>query len=109
MSWAISLSLIGLQYSGYKYSGDSVRSWETGLTTEFGKMFFLASRRECADFAVAPAWDRVEMEEVRFTTGIHFDDQGEVYRNEYPGLNKYTGPPSPETDAAWEELIGGIN
>lgn len=39
ISWLIAFSCIGLQYSDYKHACDFVRSWETGLSTEFGEKF----------------------------------------------------------------------
>lgn len=57
--------------------------------------------------ATEPAWSKVELEKIRFTTGIYFDDKGNAYRNEHPNMNRFIGAPTPEMDAAWEELIGG--
>lgn len=54
-----------------------------------------------------PSWPIIELEEVRFTSGVLFDKDGEPYRTPYPDVPDYFGPPTPEIDANWEALIGG--
>ena len=45
--------------------------------------------------------------QVHFTAGLKYNDNQELYRPTYPNQPEYVGEPSPEMDAAWDDLIGG--
>lgn len=49
---------------------------------------------------------QIELQQVLFTGGIHFNPDGSVYIKDTPGP-KYVGSPSPEIDKAWDELLYG--
>ncbi|GAD95132.1 metallopeptidase MepB [Paecilomyces variotii No. 5] len=44
--------------------------------------------------------------EVRFTAGLLYDENRELYRPTAPGRPEYVGTPTPELDAAWKDLVG---
>ncbi|KAK0368115.1 hypothetical protein CLIM01_14532 [Colletotrichum limetticola] len=46
-------------------------------------------------------------ETVSFTGGLHFYKNGSLYREIIEGQPQYVGPPSPEIDAAWKNLLKG--
>lgn len=46
---------------------------------------------------------------VRFTAGLRYDESRELVRTSHPGLPDYVGTPTPELDAAWEDLMGGMS
>ncbi|KAJ5360007.1 hypothetical protein N7517_009198 [Penicillium concentricum] len=58
------------------------------------------------DTDLVAAKSQIELEKVMFTGGIHFNPDGSVYIKDIPGP-KYVGPPSPEIDKAWDELLYG--
>lgn len=43
---------------------------------------------------------------VRFTAGLLYNQEKELYRPIYPNSPQYVGVPTPEMDEAWEDLIG---
>ncbi|TGO16132.1 hypothetical protein BPAE_0517g00030 [Botrytis paeoniae] len=44
---------------------------------------------------------------VRFTGGLHYHKNGTLYRETIEGEPQYVGNPSPEIDAAWNQLLKG--
>ncbi|THV45576.1 hypothetical protein BGAL_0473g00050 [Botrytis galanthina] len=44
---------------------------------------------------------------VRFTGGLHYHKNGTLYREAIEGEPQYVGSPSPEIDAAWNQLLKG--
>jgi hypothetical protein len=50
-----------------------------------------------------------ETVEVRFTAGLLYNEHRELYRPTAPGRPEYVGTPTPELDAAWENLVGGMS
>ncbi|KAJ4147635.1 hypothetical protein LMH87_002147 [Akanthomyces muscarius] len=64
------------------------RSFETGFDTE-----------------LEPIWGVISLEKIRFTGDLKVDPNGTVYR-EVVG-RQYVGPPSPEIDDAWVDIIRG--
>ncbi|OJJ42268.1 hypothetical protein ASPZODRAFT_137405 [Penicilliopsis zonata CBS 506.65] len=47
----------------------------------------------------------IELQEVQFTGGLELDENGRLISVTDPGAPKYAGPPSPEIDDAWNELM----
>ena len=47
----------------------------------------------------------IEAQKVRFTGEMKFHENGTIYRDYPPGAPIYAGPPSPEIDAAWDDLL----
>ena len=45
---------------------------------------------------------------VRFTAGLRYNEDHALIRTEHPGKPEYVGPPTPELDAAWHDLMGGV-
>jgi hypothetical protein len=43
-----------------------------------------------------------------FTGGLHFDQNGDVYREVIEDEPQYVGYPSPEIEAAWDSLLKGM-
>ncbi|KAJ6142743.1 hypothetical protein N7471_002196 [Penicillium samsonianum] len=58
------------------------------------------------DTDLVAAKGQIELQQVLFTGGIHFNPDGSVYIKDTPGP-KYVGSPSPEIDKAWDELLYG--
>ncbi|PPJ52310.1 hypothetical protein CBER1_09242 [Cercospora berteroae] len=70
------------------------RTYETGFDTELDSAF--------------PA---IHIKKVRFTGGLHYDENGTVLRNSLPGGGpEWVGPPNPATDKLWDDLghIAGV-
>lgn len=55
----------------------------------------------------APAKTHIQVEQVRFTGGPAYSEEGEMYIPN-PAKVKYVGDPTPEIDQAWEKLIAGM-
>ena len=53
---------------------------------------------------IAPLRSAIEVREVRFSSNLKFDKDGELYRTVDPEEPPYVGPPSDEIDHAWEEI-----
>lgn len=45
--------------------------------------------------------------QLEFTGGIEEDENGHLYLAIPPGQPQFVGPPSPEIDAAWLDLMKG--
>jgi hypothetical protein len=56
---------------------------------------------------IASARGAIEVEEVTFTSGLDYREDGSLYRIADPNGPDYVGAPSKEVDAAWKELIHG--
>ncbi|KAE9367867.1 hypothetical protein N431DRAFT_471261 [Stipitochalara longipes BDJ] len=55
-----------------------------------------------------PARSSIELSRVKFTGAFRYNEtSGTYYREHDPAEPQYIGPPSPEIDRAWEELLGG--
>lgn len=83
------------------------RSFETGFDTELGASRHLAfARHSIANCGTTePIWGVISLEKIRFTGDLKVDPNGTVYR-EVVG-RQYVGPPSPEIDDAWVDIIRG--
>lgn len=44
---------------------------------------------------------------VWFTGGLHYTKEGHLYREIIEGEPQYVGAPTPEIDAAWDQLLKG--
>jgi hypothetical protein len=55
----------------------------------------------------ALATPAIHVEQIRFTGGIKFDDNGTMYRAIEPGA-QYVGRPGPVLDENWDKLIGSM-
>lgn len=44
---------------------------------------------------------------VRFTAGLVYDENRELVRTHHPDQPEFVGTPTPEVDAAWDDLMGG--
>jgi hypothetical protein len=53
------------------------------------------------------ARELIEYVQLEFTGGIEEDENGHLYRAKPPGQPQFVGPPSPEIDAAWLDLMKG--
>lgn len=83
-------------------------SFSTGWKTDFGKLSAL-DQRNCQLIVLpktGPARSAIALEEVRFTGGPMYSENG-TYYVPHPAAINYTADPSPELDAAWEELTWG--
>jgi hypothetical protein len=54
---------------------------------------------------LGPSKPAVGLEQVRFTSGVYFDDSGLPQHVEHPSLPKYVGPPCLEIDEAWDKIL----
>ena len=54
------------------------------------------------------AFPVLEIQQRKFTGGLHWDGNGTLVRNHLPEGQEWVGPPSPELDALWERVIDGI-
>jgi hypothetical protein len=45
--------------------------------------------------------------QVRFNAGLRYNERHELVRTGNSGQPEYVGDPTPELDAAWDELMGG--
>lgn len=50
----------------------------------------------------------IELQQVTFTGGIHYDETGHVYIEETAGP-RFVGLPEPAIDEAWESLLRGTH
>jgi hypothetical protein len=50
---------------------------------------------------------QIQLHQVRFTGGLELNETGKLHRIIDPGQPQYVGPPAPEIDAAWDELMLG--
>jgi len=50
-----------------------------------------------------PMWGAIELQTVRFTGGLKFDENGTTYR--VVEGTQYVGEPSPAIDRAWRKLL----
>ena len=48
----------------------------------------------------------VSLQEVRFTSGLKYYDNGTLYMSSRPEDIAYVGDPAPELDRSWNDLIG---
>ncbi|CAI7582533.1 unnamed protein product [Penicillium palitans] len=71
-------------------------SFETGYPSE------LVTKRMWQ----ALATNAIQVSQIKFTGGIKFDDNGSMYRDATAPGPSYVGPPSPQLDAAWDQMIG---
>ncbi|PMD46157.1 hypothetical protein L207DRAFT_377570, partial [Hyaloscypha variabilis F] len=63
-------------------------TYETGFDTEF-------------NFANGA----LGMKKVKFISDIHIDPNGTVYLSQDPDGPHYVGPPSPDIDQAWDDML----
>jgi hypothetical protein len=60
-------------------------------------------------FMTEPAKSTIEPVQISFTGGLHYDEQGHLFREVIGNEPQYVGPPSPEIDAAWDDLLKGTS
>ncbi|KAJ5890475.1 uncharacterized protein N7473_006703 [Penicillium subrubescens] len=48
---------------------------------------------------------QIQLHQVKFTGGLELNETGKLHRIIDPGQPQYVGPPTPEIDAAWDELM----
>ncbi|KIW63986.1 hypothetical protein PV04_08946 [Phialophora macrospora] len=89
--WMV-LTFIFVGLSGLLLFHDLRRGGRGGFDTGFHNDMILAR-------------SAIKVSQVKFTGGIKFYDNGTMYRDNGPGP-AYVGPPTPEMDDAWEQLIG---
>jgi hypothetical protein len=53
---------------------------------------------------IEPLQSAIEVQQVRFSSNLKFDKDGELYRIVNPDEPPYAGAPSNEIDRAWEEI-----
>jgi hypothetical protein len=58
---------------------------------------------------IVPLKSTIEIKEVRFSSNLKFDKNGELYRTSNPDEPPYVGVPSDEIDRAWEDITKRIN
>lgn len=58
-----------------------------------------------ADRLVAPVVPYIEYIQQRFTSGVFFDANGDPALSNHKDVPAYVGPPSPDIDKAWHDLI----
>lgn len=46
---------------------------------------------------------------VRFTAGLVYNENRELVRTHHPDQPEFVGMPTPEVDAAWDDLMGGLS
>lgn len=62
-----------------------------------------------SNFCVEPARSSIELSKIKFKGGFRYNETSQTYYREHdPAEPQYIGPPSPEIDQAWEELLGGM-
>jgi hypothetical protein len=62
-----------------------------------------------ANLNLEPAKSSTELSKVKFGGAFRYNETWKVYYREHDPVEPQSiGPPSPEIDQAWEELLGGI-
>jgi hypothetical protein len=51
----------------------------------------------------------LEVQKVKFSGGLSFDENGTLYRNFDPNAVQYVGEPNKAIDHAWAELLRGAS
>ncbi|KAK0625823.1 hypothetical protein B0T14DRAFT_405091, partial [Immersiella caudata] len=82
LSLAIASSLSSCKSNGFSY--------ETGFDTD-----------------LEPIRPVIELQKIRFSGGLKFDENGTLYRSIDPTAIQYVGEPSDGIDKAWADLIHG--
>ena len=81
-------------------------------STEFSKLVahtqVIRSKADLKRYRIVGAKNEITatLQKVRFTAGLAYNDQKQLYRIPHPELPQYVGEPSEEIDAAWKDLIG---
>ncbi|KUI69556.1 hypothetical protein VM1G_04721 [Cytospora mali] len=57
---------------------------------------------------LGPAREIVQVKETVFMGGLVYDDNDNLHRETLPGQPQYVGTPSPEVDAAWNQLLSPL-
>ncbi|KAL4893713.1 hypothetical protein BDV59DRAFT_201490 [Aspergillus ambiguus] len=85
--------IVSLTRSFYRPSSKN-GSYETGFITD-----------------LHPAVAALEIEQRKFTGGLHWDEDGKLVRNQLPEGQEWVGTPTPEMDALWQRVVdaGGID
>jgi hypothetical protein len=62
-----------------------------------------------ANLSAEPAKESIELLKVKFKGSFRYNETSKEYYCEHdPAEPQYIGPPSPEIDQAWEELLAGM-
>jgi hypothetical protein len=87
-------------------------SYESGFTTDFSLSLFplldlidYLNRTNSGRSVLAK--NSIAMEEVSFTGGLLYDQNGTLYREFDANRPQYVGLPGPHIDTAWKNLISG--
>jgi len=92
LPWIIT-TIILMILSSYLYltqrnSFQNMPSYETGFSTDF-----------------ATIKSQLQLQQVRFTGGIKFDENGTLFRSIDPTTPQYVGPPNSHIDEAWDTML----
>lgn len=86
-------------------------SYSSGFETDFRtyQPFYAELIDDVTDYYTLPVLSRavVELEEVAFTGGLLYHDNGTLYREIDETKPQYVGRPGPHIDKAWEDLMSG--
>jgi hypothetical protein len=50
---------------------------------------------------------QIQLHQVQFSGGLELNETGKLHRIVDPERPQYVGPPTPEIDAAWDDLMLG--
>jgi hypothetical protein len=82
---------------------------EAGFDTDLSKLRHafrtVFSTLHVTDLGKEPAWNSIDLQQVRFTGGVSVTENGTLYRLIDPRLSQYVGEPSSEIDEAWDDLV----
>jgi hypothetical protein len=88
------------------YQPSQFGSFETGFHTDLGMLFkYLHSITLLIEILLEPAKPAIEAKRVQFTGELKFHENGTMYRDWADGEPRYFGPPTPEIDKAWDDLL----
>ena len=105
----LSLSLLAFQVVPTEFG-----TYEIGFDTELGRTLFYSSPHldysniadDFESVGLEPARKVIALEKRQFHGGITVNETGDFNLNSDPRGIKYTGHPTRELDAAWDELVG---
>lgn len=98
--------LVGILTARLVYLPSPAGSFETGFATDLGERFSPCTRILALTTYLAEAakpW--MEAKRVRFTGMLKFHENGSMYRDYPKDQPLYVGPPTPEIDKAWNDLL----
>ncbi|KAJ5689014.1 hypothetical protein N7462_003406 [Penicillium macrosclerotiorum] len=89
-SWVVSTVIFASLSVFLYFRSTRIKTYENGFSTDLD--------------ALKP---QIQLHQVQFTGGLELNETGKLHRIIDPEQPQYVGPPTPEIDAAWDELMLG--